>query len=82
MINDISNKNLNITMIDPYDKIELAGKKFDLLINMPYVSTLYTLRDLSQKIIYYIPKDYNQNFKITSNKIVMGYNELNNFLKT
>ncbi len=80
LFNQLSIKNFNFEIIDPYDKIDIGEKKFDLMINLPYTSTYYTLRSLTKRNVYYVPLSYLKYFDdIGSN--FMDYNELSNLLK-
>ena len=77
---------LNLNKIDyeilnPYEAIILSQKKFDLAINLPYTSTYKTQTEISNKTIFYVPKNYHQYF-IDLGSRVFNYYDLKNFLKS
>ena len=74
--------NSNISIIDSYSKIIVdEEKKFDLMINLPYTSTNYTLSSISRNSIYYIPSKYRININNPLNNLIIGKKELNKFIK-
>ena len=63
------------------DYIEISDNKFDLIISMPYTSTFYTYKHLAHKSIFYIQKSYSKYFTQIPKNSIMGYNELQSFIK-
>lgn len=78
---NISKKVLNFKIIDPYDKIEVHNSKFDIAINMPYTSTFFTLSNLANKNIFYVPEEYYKYFKYLSKDFIVSKNELDKLIK-
>ena len=82
LINSMKSHNSNISIIDSYSKIIVdEEKKFDLMINLPYTSTNYTLSSISRNSIYYIPSKYRININNPLNNLIIGKKELNKFIK-
>jgi hypothetical protein len=80
LINQFSSKNINLEIIDPYNKILLEDRKFDIMLNLPYTSTHYTLENLAYSNNFYVPEQYLKYFENKNNKII-GSNALVNLLK-
>ena len=82
LINSMKSHNSNISIIDSYSKIIVdEEKKFDLMINLPYTSTNFTLSSISRNSIYYIPSKYRININSPLNNLIIGKKELNKFIK-
>ena len=82
LINSTKSHNSNISIIDSYSKIIVdEEKKFDLMINLPYTSTNFTLSSISRNSIYYIPSKYRININNPLNNLIIGKKELNKFIK-
>ena len=81
LFKNISAKNIKFKLLNPYGKIEISDNKFDLIICMPYTSTFYTYKHLAHKSIFYIQKSYSKYFTQIPKNSIMGYNELQSFIK-
>ena len=80
IIKQLNNNNINFEIIDPYDKIDIGERKFDVILNLPYTSTYYTMSSLSKKNFYYLPLSYFKHLGYKSENLI-DCNRLSKILK-
>jgi len=80
LIKQLNNNNVNFEIIDPYDKIDIGERKFDIILNLPYTSTYYTMSSLSKNNFYYLPLSYFKHLGYKSENLI-DCNRLSKILK-
>ena len=76
-INSIEEYNCKLEILDPYAKFEFQDNKcFDLSINLPFTSTIYTFSKISKMSIFYLPNKFYFNYKNLPHNLIIGKKNL------
>jgi hypothetical protein len=74
--------NGNCIIADPYNNIRPGSNAFSLSISFPFTSTYYTMADVTDRSVYYVPDGFRSFFSgQMEGKLVIGRHELENIIK-
>ena len=69
--------NCKLEILEPYAKFKLQDNKcFDLSINLPFTSTIYTFSEISKSSIFYLPERFYFNYKNLPTNLIIGKKNL------